>query len=135
MKYWIGVASEEHVKIGVTGGFCQLCHGKLAPLRRMNTGDWLVYYAPKISLKGSEICQKFVAIGQVISEEVYQVEMYPGFFPHRRDMKYLEIPGKCSLSQISQSPLWKHYRSYLRYGHFEISVELFQQIAFFCGLT
>jgi hypothetical protein len=45
-RYWIGVVSESHVKLGVEGGFAQLCHGKSAPLRRMREGDWLIYYSP-----------------------------------------------------------------------------------------
>jgi len=35
-RFWIGVVSEEHVKIGEKDGFAQLCHGKYAPLKRMN---------------------------------------------------------------------------------------------------
>ncbi|WP_242596564.1 hypothetical protein [Enterococcus plantarum] len=34
MNSWIGVASKNNVEIGVAGGFCQLCHGKSAPLGR-----------------------------------------------------------------------------------------------------
>jgi hypothetical protein len=34
-KYWIGVASRNHVRMGMAGGFCQLCHGKAAPMRRL----------------------------------------------------------------------------------------------------
>ena len=44
MKYWIGTVSQEHVLRGVAGGFCQVCHGKAAPLNRMKRGDWLLYY-------------------------------------------------------------------------------------------
>lgn len=135
MKFWIGVASEDHVKIGVNGGFSQLCHGKSAPLKRMKTGDWLIYYAPRLSLKSSEMCQKFIAIGKVISDEVYQVEMFPDFFPYRKDMKYLKLIGDCTLQQVSQFSLWEKYRSQLRFGHFEIPEELFKQIIFLCGIT
>ena len=28
VKFWVGVVSENHVKRGVTGGFCQVCHEK-----------------------------------------------------------------------------------------------------------
>lgn len=35
VKFWVGVVSENHVKRGVTGGFCQVCHGKGGPLKRM----------------------------------------------------------------------------------------------------
>ena len=42
-RYWIGIASKEHVKLGVAGGFSQLCHGKAQPLKRMAVGDGLIY--------------------------------------------------------------------------------------------
>lgn len=35
VKFWIGVVSENHVKRGVEGEFCQVCHGKGGPLKRM----------------------------------------------------------------------------------------------------
>ena len=44
MKFWIGTVSKEHVMKGVAGGFCQVCHGKQAPLNRMKKGDFLIYY-------------------------------------------------------------------------------------------
>ena len=39
-RFWIGVASKEHVKLGVAGGFSQLCHGKAQPLKRMAVSEW-----------------------------------------------------------------------------------------------
>lgn len=82
-KYWIGVASEDHVKHGVTEGFCQLCHGKSSPLKKMKEEDWIIYYSPKESLNKKTPCQKFTAIGQILSSNIYQVEMYPGFQPYK----------------------------------------------------
>ena len=43
-RFWIGVASREHVHLGIAGGFSQLCHGKAYPLKRMTVGDWLIYW-------------------------------------------------------------------------------------------
>ena len=43
---WIAVASAEHVRRGREGGFMQVCHGKAAPLRRIQPGDGVVYYSP-----------------------------------------------------------------------------------------
>ena len=51
-RFWIGVVSKEHVLRGVEGGFCQVCHGKKAPLNRMEKGDYLLYYSPKYQLNG-----------------------------------------------------------------------------------
>ena len=56
MRYWVGVASREHVLLGVAGGFCQVCHGKQAPLARMKRGDWILYYSPKT---GMTLVKKF----------------------------------------------------------------------------
>ena len=43
---WIAVASAEHVRLGRAQGFMQVNHGKLAPLKRIQTGDRVVYYSP-----------------------------------------------------------------------------------------
>jgi hypothetical protein len=47
MRYWIGIASLDHVRKGIEGGFCQLCHRKTGPMRRLAPGDWIVYYSPR----------------------------------------------------------------------------------------
>ena len=39
MKYWIIVASKDHLQRGLNGGFIQANHGKAAPLKRMQPGD------------------------------------------------------------------------------------------------
>jgi hypothetical protein len=46
-KYWIVVTSKEHVKTGQAAGFTQACHGKGSPLRRMQSGDYLIWYSGK----------------------------------------------------------------------------------------
>ena len=104
MRYWIGVASKDHVQRGVTDGFCQLCQGKSQPLKRMAIGDWIIYYSPKELFQEATLCQKFTAIGQVVGSEVYTVEMLPGFTPHRRDIRFLETtdtPIRPLLEQLS----------------------------------
>ena len=104
MRYWIGVASKNHVSRGVADGFCQLCHGKAQPLKRMSVGDWIVYYSPKEIFEKSTPCQKFTAIGEVVGTEVYPFEMSPGFIPHRRDIRFLkseDVPIRPLLDQLS----------------------------------
>jgi len=70
MKYWMGTVSKEHVMIGVEGNFCQLCHGKSTPLKRMKKGDILIYYSPKISLNSDVKFQEITAIGKIKDENV-----------------------------------------------------------------
>src|SRR5436305_11690775 len=95
-RYWIGVVSLSHVKHGVAGGFAQLGHGKSAPLRRMGTGDWLIYYSPRTDMESGEPLQQFTAIGKVVGEVIYQHRMGPNFVPFRRDVSYC----KCKRAPI-----------------------------------
>jgi hypothetical protein len=45
-RNWLAVASAEHVEIGRSAGFMQVCHGKASPLRRVQPGDRVVDYSP-----------------------------------------------------------------------------------------
>ncbi|BDI34411.1 UPF0310 protein YdcG [Capsulimonas corticalis] len=131
-RYWIGVVSQSHVERGVAGGFAQLCHGKCAPLRRMNVGDWLVYYSPKTDMTDGEPLQMFTAIGQVVGESAYEYEMSPKFIPFRRDIVYAACkpaaiqPLLPRLSFIHDVKRWGYpFRS----GHFEMTKADFDLIA------
>jgi len=46
-RYWIVVASQDHVKICVAGEFMQAGHGKRSGLAREHAGDRIVYYSLK----------------------------------------------------------------------------------------
>lgn len=70
-KHWIGVASQDHVRRGVEGGFCQLGHGKEAPIRRLSTGDRIAYYSPRTTLEGGDPVQGFTVIGTIKPGEAY----------------------------------------------------------------
>jgi len=87
-RYWVTVASRDHVMLGVKGNFMQAGHGKLAPLKRLKPGDGVIFYSPKIKLEGDERCQCFTAIGEVADDEIIQVKMADNFVPYRRKMKF-----------------------------------------------
>lgn len=53
-RYWIIVASKNHVQKGVSSGFMQACHGKASPLRRLRLFDWVIYYSPKKIFEGKK---------------------------------------------------------------------------------
>lgn len=74
-KYWVVVASKDHVLKGVKEGFCQACHGKKAPLARMKERDWVVFYSSKKQFGKSDALQTFTAIGQVKDDKVYEFQM------------------------------------------------------------
>jgi hypothetical protein len=88
-RYWIAVASADHVRRGRSQGFMQVGHGKQAPLHRLKAGDGIVYYSPTLSLAGKEPLRVFTALGFVRDERIYQVNMCEGFHPFRRDVVYL----------------------------------------------
>ena len=87
--YWVSTISRDHVRLGVEGGFTQAGHGKASGLKRLKADDWLVFYSPKTSLRDGELLQAFTAIGRVVDEELYQVEMAPGFTPWRRNIEFV----------------------------------------------
>ena len=128
MKFWIGTVSKEHVMKGVAGGFCQVCHGKQAPLNRMKKGDFLIYYSPKISLNSGEKCQAFTVIGEIIDNQSYQYQMTETFIPYRRDVSYLSIKRECPLVIAKAHTEWKEYSGKIRFGHFEISKSFFEYV-------
>ena len=123
MKYWIGVVSKEHVMRGVAGGFCQVCHGKAAPLNRMKKGDWLLYYSPTLRLGDAQKYQAFTTIGQITDDAAYSFRMSEAFIPFRRNVDYLAIKQECPIDVVRQHPEWLHYARQLRYGHFEVSAD------------
>ena len=117
---------------GVAGGFCQLCHGKAQPLRRMAVGDGLIYYSSKEKFGEDAPCQQFTAIGEVIGSEVYAHEMFPGFVPHRRDIKFfaaVATPIRPLIAQLSFIKDKTHWGYTFRYGHLEIPQADFELIA------
>jgi hypothetical protein len=87
-KYWIGVASRDHVRTGTAGGFCQLCHGKAAPLRRLKAGDRIIYYSPRERIRDGAPVRAFTAIGEVGADDPEPRDMGGGFVPYRRGVTF-----------------------------------------------
>ncbi len=91
-KNWIAVASADHARRGrdeMVPGFMQVCHGKLAPIKRVLPGDLVTYYAPTVTMGGKEKCQSFVSFGIVEPGDPYAFDM-GGFVPFRRNVRYLK---------------------------------------------
>ena len=89
---WIAVASADHARRGrdeMTPGFMQVCHGKLAPIKRVLPGDLVTYYAPTVAMGGKEKSQSFISFGIVEPGEPYAFDM-GGFIPFRRNVRYLK---------------------------------------------
>ena len=123
MRYWIVVASKDHIARGVAGGFIQANHGKAGPLKRMSVNDGVICYSPKQTYSGSEILQAFTAIGRVADDEVYQHKMADDFIPYRRNIEWLNYRETPIVPLIEQLDFIKNKKSWgypFRFGFFEI---------------
>lgn len=130
MKYWLGIVSKEHVLIGKTEGFAQVCHGKRAPLVKMKKDDWLIYYSPGNNMGKSDL-QAFTAIGQVQDDHVFQFKMFEDFIPFRRKISYLNS-REVLLISIKSKLNFTHEKNWgyqMRRGLIELSKEDFMTIA------
>lgn len=131
-RYWIAVASAEHVELGRTLGIMQVCHGKAAPLRRITPGDRVIYYSPTMSFGGKDRLQTFTAIGTVCDGIPYQVEMTTGFKPWRRDVHWHaahEVPIRSLLGRLAFTRDGGNWGYPFRFGLFEIAGEDAELIA------
>lgn len=131
-RYWMAVASKEHVEKGVLGGFAQVCHGKAGPLKQMREGDWIVYYSPKVEFQAKEPCQLFTAIGKVQKGDPYPFVMSEDFIPWRRDVSFFpsnEVSIKQLLEDLSFIHDKKSWGYPFRRGCFEIPPSDFRLIA------
>jgi hypothetical protein len=132
LRYWVGVASKDHVMRGIEGGFCQLCHGKSNPLKRLAPNDWIIYYSPRTATNGGEPVQAFTAIGRILKGEPYLFDMGNGFIPHRRDVKFMAAQETSIRPLIDKLTFIKNKKSWgyvFRFGLLEIPESDFLQIS------
>lgn len=123
-RNWVAVASAEHVRIGRSKGYMQVCHGKPAPLKRIHPGDSVVYYSPTNVFRGKDKLQSFTAIGAVKEGVPYQADSGEGFCPFRRDVSWSaaeEAPIKPLIGRLQFTIARSNWGFQLRFGLFEIS--------------
>jgi predicted RNA-binding protein len=132
-RYWIVIVSKDHIAKGVEGGFMQANHGKSSSLKKLSTGDWVIFYSPKQSYTGNEPLQAFTAIGQVKDDKLYQHKMSEDFVPYRRNVTYYQCkdtpiaPLINDLDFIENKKAWGYK---FCFGFFEIGEDDFEQIRF-----
>ncbi len=130
-RYWIGVASRDHVRAGVHGKFAQLGHGKAAPVRRLSEGDWIVYYSPRTEYESGEALQAFTALGQIIDDSPHQIEQTADFHPYRRSVRFenaREVAIRSLLARLSFTRDRDNWGIQFRRGSFEIPQDDFMMI-------
>ncbi len=130
-KNWIAVASADHARRGRDTspvkpgcGFMQVCHGKLSPIKRVQPGDRVAYYAPATTMGGKDKLQSLVSIGIVQAGDPYAFDMGGGFMPYRRDIAYVKakevpiLPLLDTLEFVEDRQRWGYK---FRFGLFSIS--------------
>jgi hypothetical protein len=131
-RNWVAAASAEHVRLGRSKGFMQVCHGKAGPLKRIQPGDGMVYYSPTNVFRGNDGLQSFTAIGVVRDGSAYQADMGGGFSPFRRDVDWRaaeEVPIKPLIGRLQFTTAKRNWGFQLRFGLFEISAHDIAMIA------
>lgn len=131
-RYWIAVASRDHVLRGVEGGFCQVCHGRSGPLKRMNPGDWVIYYSSRTQFNQEERCQRFTAIGQLKDNAITRADMGNGFRPYRRQVSFQpsrEVAIQPLVEQLSFIKDKQYWGAPFHFGLLEIPAADFHLIA------
>jgi hypothetical protein len=138
-RYWVGIAARDHVQRGIAGGFCQLGHGKAAPIRRLSPGDGIVYYSPRTALDGGVPVQAFTGIGHIAPGEPYEGNMGGGFHPTRRDVIWTiaahDAPIRPLLGRLSFTRDRANWGMAMRRSSFAITAEDFAIIAAAMGVT
>ena len=129
-KFWLAVACAEHVRRGRAEGFMQVNHGKLGPLKRMKTGDGIVYYSPSEKMGAKDGFQSFTAIGRIREGEPYQGFMSEGFQPFRRDVEWAPAHEQSIRPLMDRLDLTadKNWGYSLRFGVLELSAGDFATI-------
>ena len=139
VRHWIAVACADHMARGVAGGFMQVCHGKSAPLARIQPGDQVVYYAPSQQMGRPDGLQCFTALGAVQPTAPYRFDMGGGFVPWRRDVDWQAGTAPAAirplLAQLEFTQGQKNWAAPLRFGLLRISAQDMACIAAAMGIT
>ncbi|MFJ7939211.1 EVE domain-containing protein [Peribacillus sp. NPDC096622] len=89
-------------------------------------------YSSKVSLKQSTVLQKFTALGKVIDDDVFQIDMGNGFMPFRRNIDFINCTETSIQPLIPHLAFIKNKKRWgypFRFGHFEISEKDFKLLA------
>jgi hypothetical protein len=131
MTAWINTISAQHVARGVAGGFTQADHGKADRLRRLARGDWIAFYSPKTDYPEGEPLRMFTALGKVVDDAPYQVEVSPDFQPFRRRVEFVDctpVPIRPLIEHLEFIEDKQHWGFRFRFGLFRVNTHDFELI-------
>jgi hypothetical protein len=112
-RHWVIVASLDHARRGLRGGFVMANHGKRAPLARMSPGDGVFIYSPTTDYPRGEPLRALTVVGEVVGEAPERSQALTGGFWRTARLREIEpLP----LTEIRDHlPV-----SRIRFGFFEL---------------
>lgn len=72
------VASRDHAKRGVVGGFVMANHGRRAPMARLSRGDGILIYSPTTTYPDGAPLRAIAIVGEVTGEAPEPSDAIPG---------------------------------------------------------
>ena len=120
-RHWVIVASRDHARRGVDGGFVMANHGKRSPLARMSAGDGVLIYSPTTSYPHGEPLRAVTFVGDVTGTEPEPSDVIPDGFRRAAELREIEpLP----LEEIrAHMPV-----SRIRFGFFELDAASAQAV-------
>lgn len=98
---WIVIASADHVRQAVEGGFVQAGHGKRSGVEKLAKGDGIAAYAPREAMRSGEPVQAFVAIGTVTDDAPRGVDRGEKGIHHRRSVAWRKRARPASVRPLT----------------------------------
>ena len=112
-RTWVLVASRDHARHGLEGGFVMANHGKKSPVARMSKGDRILLYSPTTTYPKGEPLRAITIVGEVTGDEPEPSPVIEGGWNRAATLREIEpIP----LAQVRDHlPTSK-----IRFGFFEL---------------
>lgn len=127
-RTWVLVASLEHARRGVDGGFVMANHGKRAPLARMAVGDRVVVYSPTTTYPHGEPLKALTIVGEVTGEAPEPSPVIPGGFRRAAQLRVIDPIPLADVRHLIPT-------SKLRFGFFELDAEAAAALGAFPGVS
>ncbi|QIM22349.1 EVE domain-containing protein [Phycicoccus sp. HDW14] len=112
-RYWVLVASRDHARRGLEGGFVMANHGKRAPMARMSRGDAVIVYSPTTTFPKGEPLRAVTFVGEVTGDEPEPSTVIPGGFRRRAALR--------EVAPVPLADIREHLpTASIRFGFFEL---------------
>jgi hypothetical protein len=129
-RFWIAVASQDHVDAAVAGGYVEINHGKATPLERMRAGDGIAWYSPRTRYPDGEVLQAFTALGRITDAPMYQrPDLHQPFRRGAQWFPTVTVPIRPLLEALGFIHSKTSWGAAFRYGFLRVPREDFARIA------